>query len=74
MERIDGGPEGPQRPVQAVHVEGRVPSTSEDPFPKVVGRTRIPTTLEIAETIDSAGQKVIDPVVFRSVSNMEAGQ
>lgn len=30
---------------QAVHIEGRVPSTDEDPFPKVVGRTRFDTTL-----------------------------
>lgn len=39
MEREDG-PKGPRESVPDVHVDGRVPSTSEDPFPKVVGRTR----------------------------------
>jgi hypothetical protein len=50
------------------------PTIKNSRFPEVAGRTRLTTALEIAETIDLAGRVVIDPVVFRSVSNMEAGQ
>ena len=37
-------------------------------------RIRIPTAFEIAATTDSTGNLVIDPVVFRSVSRMDAGE
>lgn len=46
MERVDVGPKGPQKLTQTIHVEGRVPGNSEDPFPKVVGRTASVPTID----------------------------
>jgi hypothetical protein len=39
-----------------------------------VGRTRIPSALEIATTVDKENNRQFDPVVFLSVSRMDAGE
>jgi len=42
---------GPIGPVTNVRVEGRIPGTSEDPFPKVKGR-RAPVTDPISRSLE----------------------
>lgn len=54
--------------------QGGVLDERQDPtHPLRRGRIK-PDALEIAEVIDEAGQQVINPVVFKSVSRMDAGE
>lgn len=54
--------------------QGRILDERQDPtHPLRKGRIKLDAP-EIAEVIDEAGQQVIDPVVFKSVSRMDAGE
>ena len=66
--------------IRRMEWEGGPVSTESNPpvknsrFPERVGRIRFKDSLEIATSVDSTGNPEIDPVVFKSVSRMDAGE